>query len=115
MLHQEDLSFTLGAQLVSAGSDESDVHGTLLHSSDLGGAVFELSQVDGDALFCKVALCVSGSNSPQGTPVGHVSNVQGNGFGLGFNGSGGLAASSQGQNHDQSQQHSNQLFHCVSS
>ena len=90
-------------QLVVAGhlntGDQVD-HAVGAHIDEVGGTI----QTQGNLLFGSGSFSL-GSLSSGGLSLG----------GLGSSGGSGAATGSQGQNHDQCQQHSNQLFHCVSS
>ena len=58
-------------------ADVAHIDGAAFHSRDDGRAVGKLDEVQGQALFLKVALVDGGFDRPQAAVVGHVSDVQG--------------------------------------
>ena len=74
---REDGSAAVDAQLMRALADVAHIDGAAFHSRDDGRAVGKLDEVQGQALFLKVALVDGGFDRPQAAIVGHVSDVQG--------------------------------------
>ena len=79
----EDQGAALDAQGVGALADVGQVDAAAFHSGDLGGAVGELPQLNGDALLLEGAGVHGGQDAPQGGIVGHVGDTQGDGLDLG--------------------------------
>ena len=134
----EDVCLTVDAQLVSAMADVGQINAAAFHSRNFFRAGGELPQGDLQTFLREEALIHSGKNRPQGSIVGHVSNVQldrlhrgssgSSGFSRGgvsggssgSSGSGGACrcgrtAGSQAEHHYHNQQQGKQLFHIISS
>ena len=136
----EDVGLTVDAQLVGAMADVGQINAAAFHSRDLFGAGSELPQGNLQAFFGEEALIHSGEDGPQGSVVGHIGDIQFDGFhrcfggslggslssGLGGFGGGsggcggggfrrGRSAGSQTKDHHNSQQQGKQLFHYFSS
>ena len=65
---------------MGALADIGQIDAAAFHSCDLGGAVCELPQLDGDTLFLKGAGVHGGQDAPQGSVVGHVGDAQSDGL-----------------------------------
>lgn len=88
-------------------SDVAHVNGAAFHSGDDRRAVRKFDQIHRDALGSHELLVDGGFDSPEAAVIGHVGDVEGNGFD-GFSRSG---ADGRRAGHEQGQQNGKQFFH----
>ena len=107
MAQRKDGGAAVDAQLVSALADIAHIDGAAFHGGDDRRAVREFDQIHCDALGSHELLVDGGFDSPKAAVIGHIGNVEGNGFDdFGLSG-----ADGQGAGHEQGQQNGKQFFH----